>query len=164
MSLTGFHSLWDKILSQNLQPSPTKDLTWKDHPLIRGPLIEGYTVLLLHVIAEDWTRLKKECDKPSLRKLEGSTLCSPVSWKKKTHDRILSRNAVIDPTASFATKTKVNLRPLLRSGQVRSGQVRSGQVRSGQVRSGQSLLSKPTQRRTEFSRFIWLIITNIIYI
>jgi hypothetical protein len=34
-----------KFSPKTYRPSPTKDVTWKDPPLIRGPLIGGYTVL-----------------------------------------------------------------------------------------------------------------------
>jgi hypothetical protein len=51
MSPTGFHPLWDTILSQILQAvadqddeESTKDVSSKDTPLIRRPLIEGDTV------------------------------------------------------------------------------------------------------------------------
>jgi hypothetical protein len=32
---------------KNYRPSPTKDVTYKDPPLLRGPLIMGYIVSLL---------------------------------------------------------------------------------------------------------------------
>jgi hypothetical protein len=38
MPLTGFHSLWDKIISQTYRPSPDKDVDQTNPPLIRGPL------------------------------------------------------------------------------------------------------------------------------
>jgi hypothetical protein len=43
MSLTGFHPLWDKILSQNLQAVADHGCHFEGSPLYKGPLIGGYT-------------------------------------------------------------------------------------------------------------------------
>jgi hypothetical protein len=46
-SLTGFHPLWDEILSQNLQAVADQGFHLKDPPLMRGSLIGGCAVLIL---------------------------------------------------------------------------------------------------------------------
>jgi hypothetical protein len=48
MSLTGFHPYGIRSSHKAYRPSPTKDVTEKDPPLIRGPLIGGYTVYRCH--------------------------------------------------------------------------------------------------------------------
>jgi hypothetical protein len=53
MSLTGFHPLWDK--TQIYRPSPTKDVTWKDARLIRGPFLGGYPVYPCGIPSENET-------------------------------------------------------------------------------------------------------------
>jgi hypothetical protein len=47
MSITGFYTYGLRFSHKTCRPSPTKDVTWKDPPLMRGPLIEGDTVFCM---------------------------------------------------------------------------------------------------------------------
>jgi hypothetical protein len=46
MLLTGFHPVGVKLSHYTYRPSPTKDVTEKDSPLIRDALIGGDTVFI----------------------------------------------------------------------------------------------------------------------
>jgi hypothetical protein len=47
MSLTGFHTLWDKILTQNLQAVADQECNLEGSSPFKETAIEGYTVTSL---------------------------------------------------------------------------------------------------------------------
>jgi hypothetical protein len=75
MSVTGFHPLWDKILSQNLQAVADQECRLEGSS--RGPLIGGYNVIYNHRSAHQYSLVVHEVNDAPMKANSIPQACPP---------------------------------------------------------------------------------------